>query len=222
ERGQQARRGLRDTPKQQRQPDPGNECNHDENEHAARKVTHRVLPHVNENQRATTSDGGGLDARRNERRLGRDGGWRRRTRGREPADERKSDERGWRGGDPRRQLHGRMRGAVRRLAPGMRSDVTGGEHEKCRQRKNDCERKNDDAPPRHGAQCSTGGQTPATASTRRIRSAARSGSRRRPARSISTNCSARCGTERALSRPPTIRKCDWWPLRYAAKTTPVL
>src|SRR2546430_493745 len=64
--------------------------------------------------------------------------------------------------------------------------------------------------------------TPATASTRRIRSADCSGSRSSAARSISTNCSARCGIERALSRPPTIRKCDWWPLRYAAKTTPVL
>src|SRR5439155_915116 len=58
--------------------------------------------------------------------------------------------------------------------------------------------------------------TPATASTRRIRSAARSGSRRSPAASIRTNCSARWTTERALPIPPTILKPDWWPLRYAA------
>jgi len=55
--------------------------------------------------------------------------------------------------------------------------------------------------------------TPASAITRRMRSAARSGSPSRPAASIRRNCSARCTTERALSSPPTIRKCDWWPLR---------
>src|SRR5262249_58253595 len=111
--------------------------------------------HGERNQPATTS-GGGLDARRNERRLERDRGRRRRALGSEAAYERKGDERGWCGGDPRRQLHGGMRRAVRLLAPGMRPDVTRGEHETCRQRKNECQRKNHDAPRRHSGQCSTG------------------------------------------------------------------
>jgi len=62
---------------------------------------------------------------------------------------------------------------------------------------------------------SAGGQqpTPASASTRRIRASANSGSRSRPARSASRRISARCGSERALSWPPTIRNPRWWPLR---------
>src|SRR5439155_889378 len=64
--------------------------------------------------------------------------------------------------------------------------------------------------------------SPASASTRRIRSTARSWSTSSPAASASWNSSARCGTERQLSAPPSMRKCGWWPFRYARNTTPVL
>src|SRR2546427_4309233 len=55
-----------------------------------------------------------------------------------------------------------------------------------------------------------------------MRSAARSGSTSSPAQFASRNSSARCGMERQLSAPPSIRKCVWWPFRYARNTTPVL
>src|SRR5829696_1816403 len=64
-------------------------------------------------------------------------------------------------------------------------------------------------------------ETPATARTRRILSAASSGSESSLARSASTKSSERWTTERAVSSPPTIRKCVWWPFRYARKTMPV-
>jgi hypothetical protein len=54
---------------------------------------------------------------------------------------------------------------------------------------------------------------PASASTGRIRATASSGSRSSPAASARTSSSDRWMTERALSSPPTMRKCDWWPLR---------
>src|SRR3989440_4732122 len=63
---------------------------------------------------------------------------------------------------------------------------------------------------------------PAMASTGRIRSAARSGSSSSPAQSASRNSSARCSTERPVSAAPIIRKCRWWPFRYARNTIPVL
>ena len=44
-----------------------------------------------------------------------------------------------------------------------------------------------------------------------------------PAASARRNSSARCDERlRALCWPPTIVKCDWWPLSQARNTTPVL
>src|SRR4029079_6094384 len=55
--------------------------------------------------------------------------------------------------------------------------------------------------------------TPASSSTGAARATASSGSTSSRAASASTSSSARCVTERADSRPPTIRKWSWWPLR---------
>jgi len=60
------------------------------------------------------------------------------------------------------------------------------------------------------------GQTygqPPSASSGRIRSTASSGSRSKTARSARRNSSARCRIERALSCPPSMRKCLWCPFR---------
>ena len=48
-----------------------------------------------------------------------------------------------------------------------------------------------------------------TSKKARIRATARSGSGSSPAASARVNSATRCGTDRVLSRPPTIRKCDW-------------
>ena len=44
----------------------------------------------------------------------------------------------------------------------------------------------------------------------------------RYAASASLNSCTRCSSDRVLCCPPTIVKCDWWPLSQAMNTTPVL
>ena len=56
----------------------------------------------------------------------------------------------------------------------------------------------------------------------RIRYAARSGSRSRPASSASSKTGRRCSALRADCRPPTMVNPGWWPLSQARNAIPVL
>src|SRR5262249_51986335 len=64
--------------------------------------------------------------------------------------------------------------------------------------------------------------TPATPSSAPLRPEAGPPTGSSPARARSPHASGRCGIERALSSPPTIRKWSWWPASQARNTIPVL